>query len=259
MPFSPKSIGLINDLFPEFREKDESFSKLFDLIVETNEKINITSITDEVPFLCKHLIDSLSFFKLKEAFSDFDKLNKICDMGCGGGFPGLPIAIADEKKKITMIDSTEKKIAFLSENANKLSLSNVIPLAGRGEDIGMDEKYREKFDIAVSRAVARLSLLSEICLPLVRKGGYFAAMKGGRADEELAECKNTFAKLGGKLLECKKINIELPDISHFDDEEKSIIEEYFASERYLIIVKKIKETDKKYPRRWSQIKNKPLV
>lgn len=236
----------------------EKFEWLSKHIAEENKKVNITSITDEVGIATKHFADSVSVLR----FDALKKENiKVADIGCGGGFPGLPIKIMRPDIDITMLDSTEKKIRYVDSTAKLLCLERINCIAGRAEDVSAKGKpLREAFDVVTSRAVARLSVLSEICLPFVKIGGYFVSMKAAAADEELLEAKNGFAKLGGKFEGCVELpfTFEALDVSDFSDEEKRQIEEFSSSRRVLVVVKKVKPTPEQYPRPWAKITKKPL-
>ncbi len=236
----------------------EKFEWLAHHIAEENKKVNITSITDEVGIATKHFADSFSILRL-----DAMKKEKIrmADIGCGGGFPGLPVKIMRPDIDITMLDSTEKKIRYVEGTAKLLGLERITCIAGRAEDVSSKGKpLREVFDVVTSRAVARLSVLSEICLPFVKLGGYFVSMKAAAADEELSEARGGFAKLGGKLEGCVEIPFTFDgiDMSDFTDDEKKQIDEFSASKRVLVVVKKIKPTPAEYPRQWAKIVKKPL-
>jgi len=236
----------------------EKFEWLARHVAEENKKVNITSITDEVGIATKHFADSVSVLRL-------DPLKKegirLADIGCGGGFPGLPIKIMRPDIDITMLDSTEKKIRCVDSTAKLLELEKITCISGRAEDASAKGKpLREAFDVVTSRAVARLAVLSEICLPFVKVGGYFVSMKAAAADEELSEAKSGFAKLGGRLEGCVELpfTFEALDVSDFSDEEKRQIEEFSSSRRVLVVVKKVKPTPEQYPRPWAKITKKPL-
>jgi 16S rRNA (guanine527-N7)-methyltransferase len=239
-------------------ERLKKFEWLSAHIAEENKKVNITSITDEVGIATKHFADSLSLLRLDA----FQKENiKVADIGCGGGFPGLPIKIMRDDIDITMLDSTEKKIRYVEATAKAMGLEKIKCISGRAEEISADgSALREAFDVVTSRAVARLSVLSEICLPFVKVGGYFVSMKAADADNELLEAKNGFAKLGGKLEKCVEIPFTFDglDTSDFTDEEKKQLEEFSGARRVLVVVKKVKPTPSQYPRAWAKIIKKPL-
>lgn len=203
---------------------------------DTNEKMNLTALTDEKGVGLLHFWDSLTLL-------DTDLFNNasVIDVGCGGGFPSLPLALCAESCVITSNDATAKKLAFVAETAKKAGISNLKTLCGRAEELSVQKKHRENYDIAVSRGVARLNILCEWCMPFVKNGGYFVAMKGEKGGEEALEAKNAIKILGGELVDI--INIKVPEF------------EYLHT---LIIIKKTAPTPKDYPRRNSQIQKKPL-
>lgn len=217
---------------------DNKIGKLFDfscLLVETNKVHNLTTITDEDGIILKHLLDSASICECIPPNSS------LIDVGCGAGFPSVPVAILREDVRIVSIDSTEKKIRFIDEVCKKLNIANIYPVAGRAEDF--TKQARESFDVATSRAVARLNILDELCLPFVKVGGKFISMKSSRGEEELAEAKNGILKLGG--IQTSKIS-------------KTLSFNGNTIEREIFIFTKDKITPPQYPRNYSQIAKKPL-
>lgn len=218
-------------------EELDKFFKYKELLKEWNKKINLTAIEDDRDIDIKHFLDSLTLLK-----TDYiNNGSRIIDIGTGGGFPGIPLKIVKKDVDLVLMDSLQKRIKFLDLVINELKLSNVQAVHGRAEDFGRDIEYREKFDIAVSRAVASLNILSEYCLPFVKVGGYFIAMKGPDVDIELKESENAIKLLGGKILDKIKIKLPLSDITHT-----------------LIVIEKIKKTPTKYPRKAGKPKKKPL-
>jgi 16S rRNA (guanine527-N7)-methyltransferase len=219
----------------KYTEKEcaERFEVLYENLVETNKVMNLTALTEQRQVILGHFADSLmAVDKIKEGA-------KVIDVGCGGGFPTLPLAIARPDISITALDSTAKKLTFVSGMAEKLGLS-VKTLAMRAEDASKMPEYREKFDVCVSRAVARLNVLDEICLPFVKKGGTFVAMKGAGAELEYSEAEKGIKMLGGELEAFDKLNI---------DE---------LGARALIVIKKVENTPQKYPRAYARIKKNPI-
>lgn len=213
----------------------EKFAVYMELLREWNEKINLTAITDEEGILVKHFFDSCSI-------SEFvDNNSKIIDVGTGAGFPGLPLKIVNDTLNLTLVDSLNKRIKFLNEVKNKLGLKNVETVHGRAEDVGIDNKYREKYDFAVSRAVAELRILVEYLLPLVKVGGKVIAMKGPNIDEEVENAKKAVKLLGGEIERIKSFRLGNTD-----------------NERTVIIIKKIKNTESKYPRKAGIPRKNPL-
>ena len=211
----------------------ERFEILYERLVTTNKVMNLTALTEERDVIIGHFADSLA------AAETIPEGAKVIDVGCGGGFPTLPLAIVRPDVSIVALDSTAKKLVFVSETAKALGL-RVETLASRAEDAAKEDKYREKFDVCISRAVARLNILDEICLPFVKRGGLFIAMKGQSADEEYAEAKKGIATLGGELVENKK----------------STLADFGA--RALLVIEKKSETPIKYPRMYAKIKKSPL-
>lgn len=227
---------------------------LAEILVEENKKVNVTSITDPVGIALKHFADSLSILEVAEMKKEGIKM---ADIGCGGGFPGLPVKIVRDDIDITMIDSTEKKIKYVRATADKLKLEKVTTLSARAEDLaGAKGKLREKFDIVTARAMARLNVLVELCLPFVKVGGTFISMKAASAEEELNEAKAGIVKLGGKIKRIEEIKFDI-DTSQFN-EDKDAIEDFINAKRYMIVIEKVKPTLSQYPRPYAKITKKPL-
>jgi 16S rRNA (guanine527-N7)-methyltransferase len=235
-------------------------SMLYDLVLQTNERMNITSLTSPIDVTLKHIIDSLSLFS-HPLFSEAAQNPTICDIGCGGGFPGLPVACVRPTWDLTMIDSTEKKITALGENARHLGLERIVPLWGRGEELAAAKApHRERYDIAVSRAVASLPVLCELCLPFVKKGGYFVAMKGAKAVEELENSRRCIPQLGGVLKEIVSLSWPqgLEEVEGLSPEEREEVVRFTQAYRYLIVIEKKKNTPPVYPRSWAKMTKSPL-
>lgn len=212
-----------------------TLSKYRELLVDWNEKINLTNITEEDEVDLKHYLDSMTLFLIPE----FKEASSLVDVGTGAGFPALPLKISNEKLSVCLLDPLLKRIKFLDEVVDVLDLKNVETIHIRAEEAGRDIKYREKFDLATSRAVANLSLLSEYCLPLVKVGGKFVAMKGKDVDAELEEALPAIKLLGGEVKDVIKLSLTEGE-----------------NERTLIVIEKIKPTHKKYPRKTQHIKTK---
>lgn len=216
-----QKIGIELDMFHV-----KQFEKYQDLLLEWNEKINLTAITEENDIITKHFVDSLTCLKY---INDNDK---IIDIGTGAGFPGIPIKIVSRETKMTLLDSLNKRIVYLNDVVEKLQLNNVETLHGRAEEVSRNENYREKYDVATARAVANLRVLSEYCLPFVKVGGKFVCMKGSEYLEEVNEAKAHIGNLGGKISNIEEIVLPESDIKHT-----------------VIIIDKVRETPKEFPRR----------
>ena len=216
-------------------EQIKSFEKYMNLLLEWNEKINLTAITQPDEVKLKHFVDSLTVLKY---INDDDK---VIDIGTGAGFPGIPLKIMKENTKITLLDSLNKRINFLNIVIETLNLRNIQAIHGRAEEIARNKLYREKYDVAVSRAVANLSTLTEYMLPFVKVGGKCICMKGANVNEELERAQNAIKELGGE--------IERVDNFYLSDND---------NERNIIVIKKVKETNPKYPRKAGTPSKEPL-
>ena len=239
-------------------EQLDSFDRLAEILVEENRKVNVTSITDPVGIALKHFADSLSVLELEEMKKEGIRM---ADIGCGGVFPVLPFKIVRDDIDITMIDSTEKKIRYVGETANKLGLVRVTPLSARAEEIASSKgALREKFDVVTARALARLNVLAELCLPFVKVGGVFVSMKAATAEEELQEARRGIGQLGGKVKYVKEIHFEPStlDMTSFSEAEKNAVAEFMSAKRYMIVIEKVSHTPDAYPRQYAKISKKPL-
>lgn len=208
---------------------DEQLNKFYNymnLLLEWNEKINLTAITNPEEIVLKHFIDSLTINKYIE------KNKNIVDVGTGAGFPGIPLKIYRPDVKITLVDSLNKRIIFLNEVIDNLKLNDIYTVHSRIEDFGKDKKYREKFDYVTARAVANLSVLSEYLIPITKVNGKCICMKGSEIEEEVDNSKNAIKILGGKIEKIEKFDLPNTDIS-----------------RNLVIINKIRNTPNKYPRK----------
>lgn len=218
-------------------DKYNKFITYKNLLQEWNEKINLTAITEDEEVIKKHFIDCIKAFSENQ----FKEAKTLIDVGTGAGFPGLPIAIMREDLNITLLDSLNKRVNFLNIVKNSLNLTNVTTIHSRAEDGARNKELREKFNIATSRAVANMAVLSEFCLPYVKVGGYFIALKGPAITDELNDAKNAIGTLGGKLIEVIEVSVEGTDLKH-----------------NLVVIKKVKETPKTYPRKAGSITKKPI-
>jgi 16S rRNA (guanine527-N7)-methyltransferase len=208
--------------------------------------MNLTAITEESEVVTKHFIDCMAIIKAikpeGDTFVSSDLSGKkLIDVGTGAGFPSIPIKIINEDMKLTLLDSLNKRIDFLKEICEKLSLGNVEFVHGRAEDIAHDNNHREKYDIAVARAVANLATLAEYCLPFVKKDGIFLCMKAGNCEDEIESGKNSIKELGGIIEKVDKFT--LPD---------------GKNERTIIVIRKINNTKKIYPRKAGIPSKKPI-
>lgn len=213
------------------------FLKYYELLVEWNEFMNLTAITEYDDVMKKHFVDSLS---LIQTF-DIDREVSVIDVGTGAGFPGLALKIAYPKLKVTLLDSLNKRINFLNEVIKQLGLTDIKTVHGRAEDYAKPGNLREKYDLCVSRAVANMSTLSEYCLPFVKVGGEFISYKSEKTEEELSKAGKAITLLGGKFERSEEFY--LPDSDIY---------------RNLVVIKKIKETPKKFPRKAGLPSKEPL-
>jgi 16S rRNA (guanine527-N7)-methyltransferase len=206
----------------------EQFETYYKILIEWNEKMNLTAITDQADVYLKHFYDSIT----ASFYFDFTKPFHLCDVGAGAGFPSIPLKIVYPHIQVTIVDSLNKRISFLNHLANELKLEDVHFIHDRAETFGVNPNHRESYDVVTARAVARMSVLSELCLPLVKVGGSFIAMKAAHANDELEMGQKAISTLGGRVE--SMFTFTLP------------IEE---SERNILVIKKEKQTPKKYPRK----------
>lgn len=236
MGFNEKLLEKLNKI--QLNVNDEELNKFWVYmtnLLEWNEKINLTAITDEDDIILKHFIDSLTILEY------IPEKSNVIDVGTGAGFPGIPLKIVREDINMTLMDSLNKRITFLNEIINKLGLKKINAIHSRAEELAKIPEHREKYDIAVSRAVANLSTLSEYMIPFVKVGGKCICMKGSNIEEELKTAKNAIKELGGEIE--KVINFKLPDSDN---------------ERNIIIIKKVRNTKNKYPRKAGMPSKEPL-
>ena len=240
LEFKQELTSSLNRNSVEVDLSDDKIEKLYELtriMLEVNASMNLTAITEEKAIILKHYVDSLTVSKY------IPKNAKIIDVGCGAGFPCLPLAIFRPDLDITALDSTAKRIKYIDDTANKLNIANIHAVADRAEEYGKKNEYRESFDIATARAVAALPILSELCLPFVKVGGAFVSMKASQGEREAIDAKNAIKLCGGEIKAIDKLELLSDDTSE---------------SRTIISVSKIASTPAKYPRHYSQISKKPL-
>lgn len=229
--FDCESVNIILD-----KTQKEQFQRYYELLIEWNSFMNLTAITEYSEVLKKHFFDSLSIVKK----IDLTEINNIIDIGTGAGFPGIPLKIAFPHLRVVLLDSLGKRVKFLNHVIEELKLEEIEAIHGRAEDFAKNVKYREQFDLSVSRAVANLASLSEYCIPYTKIGGSFVSYKSVKAEEEIHNAEKAISVLGGKVENICKF--ELLD----------------TGERTLVQIKKIRKTDKKYPRKAGMPSREPI-
>ncbi|MCL6559573.1 MAG: 16S rRNA (guanine(527)-N(7))-methyltransferase RsmG [Firmicutes bacterium] len=215
----------------------KKFEKYYLMLIETNKRFNITSIVEEKEVAVKHFLDSLTCLKA----ASFEENMSLADIGTGAGFPGIPLKICQPALCVTLVESMEKRVTFLREVIQMLGLKKIEAVHARAEDLGRKKEYRERYDRVVARAVADLRVLAEYCLPAVKKGGIFLAMKGPKVESEITAAEKAIEILGGKIENL--INLRLP---------------FIGDERNLVVIKKVRQTPEKYPRRAGMPQKKPI-
>jgi 16S rRNA (guanine527-N7)-methyltransferase len=236
---TPEFLDALSEMGVTLSEQQkEQFVTYYEMLVEKNKVLNLTTVTEFEEVLQKHFLDSLSVCRVL----DLDTPKKVIDVGTGAGFPGIPLKIAFPDLEVVLLDSLQKRLTFLEEVTTELGLDNVSFLHARAEDAGKDPAYREQFDFCVSRAVANLSVLSELCLPMVKVGGSFVSYKSGKADEEIAHASRAIRILGGK--KARKEHFLLPGSD---------------MERILVVVEKKEPTPKNFPRKAGIPAKKPIA
>ncbi|SHF44349.1 16S rRNA m(7)G-527 methyltransferase [Desulforamulus putei DSM 12395] len=214
------------------------FQQYYDCVLQGNQKFNLTAITEPLEVAVKHFIDSLTCL----AAVNFPAGARVLDVGTGAGFPGLPLKIYRPDLDVTLMDSLKKRIIFLNETLASLGLTGIRAIHDRAEDFGRRAEHRETYDFVVSRAVARLAVLAEYCMPCVKINGYFISQKGPEIEEEVQEAGKAIMTLGGQLAEVKKMKLPL-----------------IQDGRSLVIIKKIQSTPKTYPRKAGTPAKKPIL
>lgn len=211
------------------------FNLYYELLTAKNKVMNLTAITEYNDVVKKHFIDSMMISRVL----DMKKINSLCDVGTGAGFPGIPLKIVYPHLHLTLVDSVGKRVNFLSEVVEKLGLEDVEAIHSRTEDLAHNSKYREKYDLVTARAVASMNVLSEYCIPYAKIGGYFAAYKSGNIGEEIENAKNAVKTLGGKI-------------------EKTDMFELYEMGRSIVLIRKVYSTPKIYPRKAGTPSKNPL-
>lgn len=211
------------------------FNLYYELLTAKNKVMNLTAITEYNDVVKKHFIDSMMISRVL----DMKKINSLCDVGTGAGFPGIPLKIVYPHLHLTLVDSVGKRVNFLSEVVEKLGLEDVEAIHSRTEDLAHNSKYREKYDLVTARAVASMNVLSEYCIPYAKIGGYFAAYKSGNIEEEIENAKNAVKTLGGKI-------------------EKTDMFELYEMGRSIVLIRKVNSTPKIYPRKAGTPSKNPL-
>lgn len=217
------------------------FQKYYEMLVETNKVMNLTAITELDEVITKHFVDSVALFFVYPEICDEGKIIKVLDLGTGAGFPGLPLKIVFPHLQVTLMDSLNKRVKFLQSVIDELGLTDITAVHGRAEEAARNASYREQFDMCVSRAVANTATLSEYCLPFVKVGGKFIPYKAADIEEELNQGKKAIHVLGGKLTEVKKMTLPDSDI-----------------ERSFLLIDKVKNTPKAYPRKAGTASKEPI-
>lgn len=216
-----------NDILLTERQS-EQFTKYYQILIEWNEKINLTGLTEKSEVYLKHFYDSLSL----AFFLDMKDYQSLCDVGAGAGFPSIPLKICYPHLNVTIIDSLQKRIRFLQHLTSELALEGINLVHARAEDAGQQKKFRENFDLVTARAVARMSVLSELCIPFVKLNGKFVAMKGVQIEDELNKGKKAIHTLGGKVKDIHTFQLPIE-----------------KSERSIIVIEKDRRTAKRFPRK----------
>ena len=227
---------VINKLGYENFDQYEKYQQYMEGVLDWNEKVNLTNITDREEFIEKHFVDSVLIADREE----FKNADTVIDVGTGGGFPGVPLAILFPEKEFVLLDSLNKRLKIIAELTEEIGIDNVTVVHGRAEEIARKPEYREAFDVCVSRAVANLTSLSELCIPFFKKGGYFIAYKGPGVYEELEAAEKAIGLLG-----CKVVSVDDAPMQ-------------YGQEHILLFAKKMSNTPKKYPRKPGEPVRNPI-
>ncbi|WP_026476764.1 16S rRNA (guanine(527)-N(7))-methyltransferase RsmG [Alkaliphilus transvaalensis] len=209
-----------------------------DILLEWNQKMNLTAIEEDRDVIIKHFLDSITCLKVKELKND----GKLIDVGTGAGFPGIPLKVCLPNLEVTLLDALNKRLTFLKEVSTQLNLSKIEFAHGRAEDYGQDLAYREQYDYAIARAVASLNVLAEYCLPFVKVGGFFICQKGPLVSDELKDADKAIKILGGEVVEKMDIQLPFSDINH-----------------RIVVIQKVKGTPTKYPRKAGKPSKTPII
>ena len=219
------------------RAQAAKLEQYYDLLMDWNQRINLTAITNEHEVITKHFLDSIAALESNVFYEN----SRVLDMGSGGGLPGIPIKICEPTLSVTLLDSLTKRVRFLDACIAELELTDTRAVHGRAEDLAHLPEYREQFDVCVSRAVANMATLSELCLPYVKVGGYFVAMKGPGASEEMIAADSAVKQLGGEVERIVRYEIPSTDLKH-----------------NLVVIKKVKNSSTRFPRKAPKPSRDPL-
>lgn len=219
-------------------EEEKKLEDYYELLLEWNQKVNLTSIVERQDVIWKHFLDSSLI--MKSNLWKKEEMQNVLDVGTGAGFPGMVLAILNPEKKFVLLDSLNKRVDFLKLTAEQLQLENVTAVHGRAEVYGRNKEFRNQFDFVVSRAVAELPVLMEYCIPFVKKDGYFVSYKGKKQEEEVSQSSNAF----------KELTAEFDHLEQFELRE--------GEKRYFLYIKNCCETNERYPRKEGRPKKKPL-
>lgn len=229
-----QAFGELN--IPHTENTFKQYQSYMEGILQWNEKINLTAITDKSEFVTKHFVDSILCYN----FPEYQEAKTVIDIGTGGGFPGVPLAIASPEKKFILADSLQKRLKVIDELTAEAGILNTVTVHGRAEELAKKKEYRQSFDLCVSRAVANMAVLAEYCLPYIRVGGYLLAYKGPDAESELQAAKKAVKILGGEF-----VRIQSAPLDGYDHN--------------IVVIKKIKDTPAKYPRKAGTPAKTPIL